>query len=216
LFGDKQNIFKRSIVAILGVLVQAFGSALSLALNMGLDPYKAMNYGIAEQIGMTYGNLQLIVNILILGVVVFMKSDQLGWGTIFNMVLLGYAVDFFNNFFVNHFGLANLSFIVRLAIMVVAVIIFSLGVAMYAEPDLGVSPYDAIAPIVVAKTGWDYSASRVGQDILVIIVTLFLGGPIGISTIILGFFTGPLVDWFADNVTGPAMESLNVETEGIN
>src|SRR5699024_2501549 len=112
----------------------------SLALNMGLDPYKAMNYGIAEQIGMTYGNLQLIVNILILGVVVFMKSDQLGWGTIFNMVLLGYAVDFFNNFFVNHFELANLSFVVRLAIMVVAVIIFSLGVAMYAEPDLGVSP----------------------------------------------------------------------------
>jgi len=83
LFEERHDIFKRSVVAILGVLVQAFGSALSLALNMGLDPYKAMNYGIAEQIGMTYGNLQLIVNILILGVVVLMKSDQLGWGNDF-------------------------------------------------------------------------------------------------------------------------------------
>lgn len=86
---DWKDFSKRALVAIVGIIVQAFGSSLSLVMNMGLDPYKAMNYGIAGQIGMSYGNLQLIVNILILVVVLILGSrKEFGWGTIFNMVIL--------------------------------------------------------------------------------------------------------------------------------
>lgn len=86
---------------------------------------------------------------------------------------------------------------------------------MYSEPDLGVSPYDAIAPIIVDRTTISYSAARAGQDIVVIIIALLLGGPVGISTIIMGFFTGPLVDWFSDHVTNPMLENMDVEAEGM-
>jgi uncharacterized membrane protein YczE len=213
---DWRDFSKRALVSILGIIVQAFGSSLSLVMNMGLDPYKAMNYGIAGQFGMSYGNLQLIVNILIFVTVLLIGSrEEFGWGTIFNIVILGYAVDFFNAFFTNNFDVANVSFSMRILWTIIAIVIFSLGVAMYSEPDLGVSPYDAVAPIIVDRANVSYSAARVGQDIVVIIIALLLGGPVGISTIILGFFTGPLVDWFSDHITNPLLESMDVQAEGM-
>lgn len=214
---DWGDFLKRAFVALLGIVVQGFGSALSLVMNMGLDPYKAMNYGIAGQLGMAYGNLQLIVNILLLLIVVFVFNYRkgFGWGTVFNMVFLGYIVDFFTAFFTNNFDIANISFLMRILLSILAIVIFSLGVAMYSEPDLGVSPYDAVAPIIVNLSNISYSAARVGQDIVVIIIALLLGGPVGINTIILGFFTGPLVDWFSDHITNPMLEHMGVDAEGM-
>ena len=46
----------------------------------------------------------------------------------------------------------------------------------------GVSPYDAIAPLIVDKTGWEYTPVRIGQDVLVVITAYLLKGPVGIST----------------------------------
>lgn len=73
---------------------------------------------------------------------------------------------------------------------------------------LGVSPYDAIAPLIADKTGWRYTPVRIGQDILVVTAAFLLNGPVGISTVITGFFAGPLITMFSDKISKPAIEQL--------
>ena len=93
-------------------------------------------------------------------------------------------------------------------ITLLAIAIFTLGVAVYKDAKLGVSPYDAIAPVVAEKTGWRYRNARLAQDILVILGAILLGGPIGITTFITGFMAGPFIEFFSRKVSQPMMENL--------
>ncbi|HLR92075.1 MAG TPA: hypothetical protein VK048_03365 [Atopostipes sp.] len=203
-----KDFLLRSIISILGITFISFGAALSETMNMGLDPFTALNRGASDLLGYSLGNYQLVVNLIILAIVFFVKRDLIGWGTIYNMVLVGYQVNFFNNMFGNFFEADQMSLVVRILITIVAILIFALGVAIYMDMDLGVSPYDAITPMITAKTDWRYSPVRVGQDLVVVITAWLLGGPVGISTVITGFFAGPLIEFFSKKIGQPLDDKI--------
>lgn len=198
----------RSLISIIGVTFISFGAALSETMNMGLDPFTALNRGASSLLGFSLGNYQLVLNFIILAVVFFMKRSLIGWGTIYNMVLVGYEISFFGNLLENFVNPEEISLVVRLLITVVAIMIFTLGVALYMDTELGVSPYDAITPLIIDRTSWKYTPVRVGQDLLVVVGAYLLAGPVGISTIITGFFAGPLITFFSKKVSQPLMEKL--------
>lgn len=208
-----KDFLLRSLTSIIGITLISFGSALSESMNMGLDPFTALNRGASALFGFSLGNYQLVVNLLILAVVFFMKRSLIGWGTIFNMVLVGYQVDFFTTLLGNTFDVEAMSLVIRVLITIVAILIFTFGVALYMDTDLGVSPYDAIAPLITDRTGWKYTPVRVAQDMIVVLGALFVGGPVGVSTFITGFFAGPLITFFSKNASKPLMEKLEETTQ---
>lgn len=198
----------RSVASIIGITCISIGAALSESMQMGLDPFTALNRGASELLGFSLGNYQLVVNLIILAIVFFMKKSLLGWGTIYNMVLIGYQVDFFKSLIENMVDAGEMGYMIRIAITIIAILIFTFGVALYMDSDLGVSPYDAITPLITDRTGWKYSPVRIAQDIVVVITAFFLGGPVGVSTFITGFFAGPLIEFFSNKVTEPLMDKL--------
>ena len=198
----------RSLISIIGVTFISFGAALSETMNMGLDPFTALNRGASSLLGFSLGNYQLVLNFIILAVVFFMKRSLIGWGTIYNMVLVGYEINFFGNLLENFVNPEEISLVVRLLITVVAIMIFTLGVALYMDTELGVSPYDAITPVIIDRTGWKYTPVRVAQDLLIVIGAYLLAGPVGIATIITGFFAGPLITFFSKKVSQPIIAKL--------
>lgn len=204
----KDFIF-RSLASIIGITFISFGAALSESMEMGLDPFTAINRGASSLLGFSLGNYQLGLNILILIIVFFMKRSLIGWGTIYNMILVGYQVSFFGGLFSEFLNIDSFSLILRLIITVVAIMIFTLGVALYMDTELGVSPYDAITPLITDRTGWKYTPVRVAQDLLVVIGAYLLGGPVGIATIITGFFAGPLISFFSEKISQPLMAKLD-------
>lgn len=203
-----------SLMSIIGITLISFGSALSQAMNMGLDPFTALNQGAADTLGFTLGNYQLVVNLIILAVILFLDRSILGWGTIFNMVLVGYQVEFFYGWMNGSFAVDEWSLMIRIGITIIAILIFALGVGIYGDTDMGVSPYDAIAPVIEDRVSLDYKWVRMIQDIVVVIGAWFLSGPIGISTLITGFFAGPLITFFSENVSQPLMDKVGLHTEG--
>lgn len=206
-----KDFFVRSLVSIFGTTLISFGSALSETMNMGVDPFTAINRGASDLLGFSLGNYQLVVNLIILAIILFMKRSLIGWGTVYNMILVGYQIDFFSPMFSDFFQVANMSLFVRVLITIIAIFIFTLGVAIYMNANYGVSPYDAIAPVITDRTGWSYTPVRFCQDILVVMTAYFLSGPVGISTVITGFFAGPLITFFSVHVAKPALKKgLNI------
>lgn len=198
----------KSLISILGIALISFGAALSETMDMGLDPFTALNRGASSLLGFSLGNYQLVVNLIILAIVFFMKRSLIGWGTIYNMVLVGYLVDFFKGQFQSFFDVSDMGLMIRLMITVFAIIVFTLGVAIYMDVDLGVSPYDAITPVITDRTGWSYTPVRVAQDLIVVVAAYFLTGPVGISTVITGFFAGPLITFFSDHLSKPLVHQI--------
>lgn len=203
-----KNFLLRALTSIIGITLISFGSALSESMDMGLDPFTALNRGASALLGFSLGNYQLVVNLVILAIVFFMKHSLIGWGTIFNMVLVGYQVEFFTGLFTNIFAVNELGLVIRIVVTIIAILIFTLGVAVYMDTELGVSPYDAIAPLITDRTGWKYTPVRVSQDLIVVLAALLVGGPVGVSTFITGFFAGPLITFFSKKVSQPLMDKL--------
>lgn len=203
----KEFIWK-ALMSLIGISLISFGAALSQTMNMGLDPFTAINTGASELLGFTLGNYQLFVNAAILAIILFFDRKIIGWGTIFNFVLVGYMIEFFISMLESFIDPTQFAFIVQLLITVVAILIFTFGVALYMDADLGVSPYDAIAPVITDRVSASYKTVRMIQDIIVVITAWILGGPVGVSTFITGFMAGPLIDFFSNRFTSKLSDKV--------
>lgn len=203
----KEFIWK-ALMSLIGITLISFGAALSQTMNMGLDPFTAINTGASELLGFTLGNYQLFVNAAILAIILFFDRKIIGWGTIFNLVLVGYMIEFFISMLESFIDPTQFAFIVQLLITVVAILIFTFGVALYMDADLGVSPYDAIAPVITDRVSASYKTVRMIQDIIVVITAWILGGPVGVSTFITGFMAGPLIDFFSNRFTSKLSDKV--------
>ena len=191
----------RSLMSITGLVLLSFGAALSETMGMGLDPYTAFSTGFSTLFGLSLGNFILILNIIIVAVVVFFDRSRIGWGTLYNLVMVGYMIEFFMSFFSNIFDVTQMNLMVRLLITIVAIAIFTFGVALCMDSNLGVSPYDAVAPIIVSFTSKKFTIVRITQDVLVVLVAWIIGGPVGISTFVTGFLAGPLIEFYSSHIT---------------
>lgn len=206
----KEFIWK-ALMSLIGITLISFGAALSQTMNMGLDPFTAINTGASELLGFTLGNYQLFVNAAILAIILFFDRKIIGWGTIFNLVLVGYMIEFFISMLESFIDPTQFAFIVQLLITVVAILIFTFGVALYMDADLGVSPYDAIAPVITDRVSASYKTVRMIQDIIVVITAWILGGPVGVSTFITGFLAGPLIDFFSNRFTRKLTDKIEAQ-----
>lgn len=206
----KEFIWK-ALMSLIGITLISFGAALSQTMNMGLDPFTAINTGASELLGFTLGNYQLFVNAAILAIILFFDRKIIGWGTIFNLVLVGYMIEFFISMLESFIDPTQFAFIVQLLITVVAILIFTFGVALYMDADLGVSPYDAIAPVITDRVSASYKTVRMIQDVIVVITAWILGGPVGVSTFITGFLAGPLIDFFSNRFTRKLTDKIEAQ-----
>lgn len=78
-----------------GNLIIGFGISLLNLSGLGLDAFTAMNYGVSQMLGIGLGTYQAGVNIVLLLPLVIFYRQALGIGTLINMFLLGYFVEFF-------------------------------------------------------------------------------------------------------------------------
>ena len=92
--------------------------------------------------------------------------------------------------------------------MVIGVIICSLGVSMYQRPDVGVSPYDSLSLIMDKKLPKiSYFWCRMSNDVICALVAYFVGGLVGIGTVIAAFGLGPIVHFFNIYVTDKLLKT---------
>lgn len=128
----------------------------------GLDPFTAVN---------------LVIFIFIL----WLDRKQIGIGTILNMVLVGFEIQWFTTIYHQLFGYRT-TFLIVAADTLIGLILFTLGASLYMAPDLGAAPYDAIAPIITQRTKLSYRTARITQDVLFMVAAVMLLSHIGKRT----------------------------------
>lgn len=190
---------KRIIQCFLAVLGMGFFLSFLILCNLGTDPYTFMNLSVANRIGLTFGTWQLIINVVMLGIVFYYKRSLIGFGTIFNMVLVGYYADFFDWLWGKWIPAKAFSAPVSLwCIFLAALIGFILSVAIYINVDMGVSPYDGLPVIITEKVTKKFPKVppmiiRIAWDGAAILVGILAGGIPIIGIILMALFLGPAI-----------------------
>lgn len=188
----------RMALMLVGVILQGMGLSVLRLINMGTDPCSCLTQGVTNYVPLSFGTAQLLCHLVTFAFVIRFDMSRIGFGTIGNMVCLGYISDFFTWVWgrtlpsgLNFFAVQRICYILLLP----ALVVFILGAATYMTAGLGASPYDALPFIISEHTNkLPFRAIRVIWDICFMIGGLLLGGDVGIVTVAVAFFLGPVIN----------------------
>lgn len=199
--GMKRPHMERRIPALfVAVTLMGFGVAMFDLIGFGTDPCTVMNLGLSDVLGIPFGTLQLMINLVLLLVVIRFDTSRLGLGTLANMVLIGYVAEFFMAIIDRIPALAALTLTARLIIFVPTLFLFLMAASTYMCVDMGVSPYDALPQIIARRMGWSFRIVRMLWDFFMMLGGWLLGSTVGPVSIGTTLFLGPLVAWMAGYV----------------
>lgn len=193
----KDRFWIRLAVVVSAVILMGFSLSWLLLADLGPDPYTMLNNAVSQRLGISLGSWQALLNcILLVGVLIF-GGRNIGFGTLANMVLVGYSIDFFSWVWQRVLPLEIFQqFSVRLLIMVPALVLFILSAAVYMDIDMGSSPYDAIPFIIFTHfKKLPFRLLRILYDCVFILVALLFGGKLGVVTILMALALGPVIEW---------------------
>lgn len=107
------------------------------------------------------------------------------------MVFVGYLIQIFSNSFLN----ISL-FFTNSALLLVGILILTMGASLYFTSNLGVAPYDAVGLILSKRLNIKFQYCRIFTDAVLVILSFIFHGPLGIATIFIALFTGPLISFW--------------------
>lgn len=205
---SRREILGRSLMSLVGVLIFALGASILLASNLGMDPYSAMNLGVSQLIGWQLGPYQLSLNLVILVFVFFINKRLIGVGTVFNMALVGYGIQFFNTILADHFTTPS-SLMIKILLALLGFFVFTFGLSMYIVADAGISPYDAITPMILKVThSSHYRSVRIIQDVTAMVIAILVHGHFGLVTVIVAFGSGPFIIFWEQHILNHLLKKL--------
>ncbi|GAB3309363.1 hypothetical protein EK0264_08620 [Epidermidibacterium keratini] len=210
-----REIVVRSAYALVGVAVLGLGAAVLLVGGLGVDPFTALNTGISDLIGWDLGTTQLVTNALLFAAVWVFGRNQIGPGTVINMVLTGYFIGWFSDWLAGWVPEERTLFGAAI-FFAIGLVIFDFGASAYISAGVGTAPYDAIAPIIVERTSWKYRNVRAVQDLACVAGAVLVGGQVGVGTVVTAFFNGPLIEHYSEKFNSVAVERLVRATGGAS
>ena len=200
---------KRSLLASAGLLLFAFGFYLQLAANIGLSPWTALNQGLSNHLPITFGQASILVSVFIVASDLLMH-ETIGLGTILDAFLVGWGSDLFIALELVPY---QTEFLPGLGVLVVGMVVSCLGQWIYMLAGLSCGPRDSFLVALGKRLprlsiGW----VNILLNLMVAIIAFFLGGQIGLGTVISLFGIGIVMDLVFKIVR---FEPRNVVHEGL-
>jgi uncharacterized membrane protein YczE len=183
--------FPRDFLVIqIGFALFGLAIAILIRANLGTSPWVILEVALAQITGLTPGTLSILTGFVIL-IGVLLVREQIGWGTLGNILFIGPWEDLALYFIPP----VKDNFPLQLAMLVAAAIIMGMASAIYIGVDAGAGPRDSLMLAVKRISGWSLRRARGTIEIFVVLLGWILGGPIGIGTVIFALIIGPCVQW---------------------
>ncbi|WP_411681163.1 YczE/YyaS/YitT family protein [Clostridium thailandense] len=175
----------------LGFFLFAVAMLLALYSKLGMSPWDVFHMGIVNHSILSLGQTSQIVGFCVIMLSIFLGVIP-GIGSIFNMIFIGIFVDIINNI-----GLFKTpeSVLGKILMLISAIIIMGIATYFYLRVELGAGPRDGLMEGLVRKLNKPVWLIRGFIEITVLIIGFFLGGPVGIGTLLLAVAIGPSVQF---------------------
>ncbi len=169
-----------------GFFLAALGIVLMLRADLGMNPWGTFTAGLVEVTGLPFGRLSQIIGLIIIIGTLFFRVIP-GIGTLLNMYFIGLFIDLI-------IALEVIStpehFMFQLVMSMIGLVIFSLGVYYYLSCGLGAGPRDGLMLTLMRLTGKSTFVIRTAMEMTVMLIGLLLGGPLGVSTVLIAIGGG--------------------------
>ena len=171
----------------LGLILFGLGEGLLIVSAMGNSPWTVLAEGIHLDIGFSIGLITVFISIVVLLFWLPLKQKP-GIGTILNALIIGLMIDVCIKFVPT-----PENYISQLLLAIIAVLTVGLGGGIYLVANLGPGPRDGLMIGLQKKTNLPIATVRAFLEITVMSIGWYLGGTVGVGTLLFAFGIGPSV-----------------------
>ncbi|WP_262589824.1 YczE/YyaS/YitT family protein [Candidatus Pelagibacter communis] len=179
--------FSTSFFLIFGLTIFGLGEGLLILSTTGNSPWSVLAEGISLNSNLSIGAATFVVSVGVLFLWIFLKQKP-GLGTIFNIIVIAAMIDFTLNYFQ-----PPSSLFIKYLLAVLSVILVGFGSGIYLVANLGPGPRDGLMTGLTKTTNLPIALVRAFLEITVVIIGWYLGGTVGVGTLIFAFGIGPCV-----------------------
>lgn len=187
-------------VYCLGLLLLAFGVAVSVNSDLGVSPVNSLPYVISQIIHVQLGTCVTAVfcSYIVLQVLILRRDFQIiNLLQILFSTLFGYFVDF-AKLVIGDFALPG--YVGRLGMLAVSILLIALGILLYLEAELVPMPMEGLTAAIAKKLNKPFPTMKTVVDCVVVgagivLCFVFLGKLDGIreGTVITAIVTGKII-----------------------
>jgi uncharacterized membrane protein YczE len=170
-----------------GLTLFGLGEGLLIVSFTGASPWSVLAQGISLNVNLTIGTITLLISIavLILWIPLGLKP---GMGTIFNALIIALMIDLCIKFVPT-----PSNYIHQIILAVISVITVGIGGGIYLVSNLGAGPRDGLMIGLQKISNLPIAVVRGTLEISVVSIGWYLGGTVGIGTLLFAFGIGPCV-----------------------
>ncbi len=181
-----QQTFLRYLALFSGLFIVANGIVLTINARLGVNPWDVLHIGLSTKIGLTIGQVIQGTGLLLITVSYIFKIRP-SIGTILNMIFLGLFVDMV---IAGGYVPQPEMLWLRVVLYIFGVLLYGFGVAFYISPNLGAGPRDSLMLALTRVSRFSVGTIRTFIEVTVATIGYFLGGPLGIGTVIFALSIG--------------------------
>ena len=170
-----------------GLTLFGLGEGLLIVSLTGASPWSVLAQGISLNVNLSIGTITLIISLAVL-ILWIPLGQKPGMGTILNALIIALMIDLCIKFVP-----APSNFINQLILAILSVIIVGVGGGIYLVSNLGAGPRDGLMIGLQKSTNLPIAAVRATLEISVVSIGWYLGGTVGVGTLLFAFGIGPCV-----------------------
>ncbi|MDA8537854.1 hypothetical protein N9K55_04030, partial [Candidatus Pelagibacter bacterium] len=170
-----------------GLTLFGLGEGLLIVSAAGASPWSVLAQGIFLNVGFSIGIITILISVIVL--ILWLPLNQKpGIGTILNALIIGLMIDVCIKFVPT-----PENYISQLVLAFLAVLTVGVGGGIYLVANLGAGPRDGLMIGLQKKTNLPIAGVRATLEITVMSIGWYLGGTVGIGTLLFAFGIGPAV-----------------------
>ena len=170
-----------------GLMLFGLGEGLLIVSFTGASPWSVLAQGLSLNVNLSIGMLTFLISVTVL-ILWIPLGQKPGMATILNALIIALMIDICIKFVPT-----PSSYINQLILAVISVITVGIGGGIYLVANLGAGPRDGLMVGLQKLTNFPIAAVRATLEISVVSVGWYLGGTVGIGTILFAFGIGPCV-----------------------
>ena len=170
-----------------GLSIFGLGEGLLIVSFTGASPLSVLAQGISLNVNLSIGTITLLISIAVL-ILWIPLGQKPGMGTIFNALIIAIMIDLCIKYVPT-----PSNYIHQLLLAIISVIMVGIGGGIYLVSNLGAGPRDGLMIGLQKLTNFPIAVVRATLEISVVSIGWYLGGTVGVGTLLFAFGIGPCV-----------------------
>jgi uncharacterized membrane protein YczE len=182
---------------VAGLVLYGMSSAMLVLAGFGLDPWDVFHQGLSRTFGLGIGTWSILIGAAVLLLWIPLRQRP-GLGTLSNVVMIGGSMNLMLAYVPAPHPVAA-----RLVVLVAGIALNGVATGCYIGAGLGPGPRDGLMTGLAAR-GHSIRLVRTGIELTVLAIGFFLGGKVGVGTLLYALSIGPLAHIFIPMLRIPA------------